>query len=254
MKLHLGLVCFFVCVVVNISCAQQPNVTHNHSHYETYTNVPQHKLIFPSKVPDQVIINLTENPSESFAVNWRTSLEVDSAFVEIAKESHGPELRLEANKKRILATTEYSENENVSDEEPLVKAAYHSAIVEDLIPGETYVYRVGNGAKSDQTWSEWYQITMPKPEDDFSFIYFGDAQNDVKSMWSRVIRKSYKMMPEVDFMLHAGDLINHSESNREWGEWFYAGSYHATVPSVMTPGNHEYVWKKTCYLNLETTV
>ncbi|HTE31095.1 MAG TPA: metallophosphoesterase, partial [Chryseolinea sp.] len=45
----------------------------------------------------------------------------------------------------------------------------------------------------------------------------------------------------VDFMLHAGDLINRSDVDAEWGEWFYAGSFiHSTVPSMMTPGNHEY--------------
>jgi hypothetical protein len=42
-------------------------------------------------------------------------------------------------------------------------------------------------------------------------------------------------------MLHAGDLINRHDRDVEWGEWFYAGNFiHATVPSVMTPGNHEY--------------
>jgi 3',5'-cyclic AMP phosphodiesterase CpdA len=42
-------------------------------------------------------------------------------------------------------------------------------------------------------------------------------------------------------MLHAGDLINDRDANLEWGEWFYAGNFiHATVPSMMTPGNHEY--------------
>ena len=132
---------------------------------------------------------------------------------------------------------------NIRDNEAEVKAAYHSAIVTNLVPGKTYAYRVGAGEPNAVTWSEWYQIVMPEKdvEKPFSFIYFGDAQNDVKSMWSRVIRKSYKMVPNVDFMLHAGDLINHSESNEEWGEWFYAGGFiHATVPSIMTPGNHEY--------------
>jgi DNA repair exonuclease SbcCD nuclease subunit len=60
-------------------------------------------------------------------------------------------------------------------------------------------------------------------------------------MWSRVIREAYKTLPKVDFMLHAGDLINRHDRDVEWGEWFYAGNFiHAAVPSVMTPGNHEY--------------
>lgn len=60
-------------------------------------------------------------------------------------------------------------------------------------------------------------------------------------MWSRVIREAYTTMPKADFMLHAGDLINRANRDVEWGEWFYAGSFiHAMIPTVMTPGNHEY--------------
>lgn len=216
---------------------------HGHSHYKALLDVPAHKLIFPSKMPDRVIINLTEDPAHGFAVNWRTDQQVKNAYVEVAKETHGPDYLLEGKRRRITASTQIFENENIRDKEPLVKAAFHSAIVDGLEPGTTYVYRVGDGSDDDSLWSEWFQIETPNPNSDqpFSFIYFGDAQNSVKSMWSRVIRKSYKMIPNVDFMMHAGDLINHSESNEEWGEWFYAGNYiHATVPSIMTPGNHEY--------------
>ncbi|ARU40521.1 hypothetical protein CCB80_04950 [Armatimonadetes bacterium Uphvl-Ar1] len=78
-------------------------------------------------------------------------------------------------------------------------------------------------------------------DDPFTFVYFGDAQNNVKSMWSRVIRQAQKDAPYADFMLHAGDLINIPEADKEWGEWFYAGGWlHSTIPSVATPGNHEY--------------
>ncbi|WP_226975929.1 purple acid phosphatase family protein [Zobellia nedashkovskayae] len=246
MKLHQiikALMLLFAIHQYGISQEQHENNTHGHSHYSNFSNTVDHKLIFPSEVPDRIIVNLTTDPSHSFAVNWRTEQSVDTAYIEVALESHGPEIRMPGVARRILAKTELFENENIRDNEPLVKAAYHSVLVDGLEPGKIYAYRVGFGKMNDSTWSEWFQIEMPDADKNapFSFIYFGDAQNDVKSMWSRVIRKSYKMVPDVDFMLHAGDLINHSESNEEWGEWFYAGSYiHATVPSVMTPGNHEY--------------
>ncbi|NJB81823.1 purple acid phosphatase family protein [Wenyingzhuangia aestuarii] len=241
------LILFCSCIIVFSACnqtsqeQQHKEHAHNHSHYQA--DVPAHKLIFPSTTPDRIIVNLTEDSAHSFAVNWRTNQEIDTAYIEIAKETHGPDFLLNNHVKRIRATTQFIKTENTRDQEPLVHAAYHSVIATNLEPETTYVYRVGSGAKNSDTWSEWFQINTPAKDTNkaFSFIYFGDAQNDVKSMWSRVIRKSYKMMPTVDFMLHAGDLINHSESDKEWGEWFYAGSFiHATVPSVMTPGNHEY--------------
>jgi hypothetical protein len=42
-------------------------------------------------------------------------------------------------------------------------------------------------------------------------------------------------------MLHAGDLVNRANRDAEWGEWFGAGGWlNAMIPSIVTPGNHEY--------------
>lgn len=211
-----------------------------HSHYADHDSVVPHKLLFPSKMPDRIIANLTVDPAHSFAVNWRTNQQIDNGVVEVAVATDGPEFLLK-EVRRIAASTQLFENQNRN--EPLVKATYHSAVITNLNSGTTYVYRVGNGSEDHSYWSEWFQFTtantnMKAP---FSFIYFGDAQNNVKSLWSRVIRNSYRQFPQVNFMLHAGDLINDRDANMEWGEWFHAGSFiHATVPSMMTPGNHEY--------------
>nr|WP_293296133.1 metallophosphoesterase family protein [Allomuricauda sp.] len=221
------------------------NDGHHHTHYVELDTVLSHKLIFPSKVPDRVIANLPENAATTLAVNWRTNQQIDTAYLEVAVATDGPEFKL-GDVQRINASTQKFENKHERHNEPLVKANFHSASITDLQPNTTYVYRVGTdmfGTDGDKLWSEWFQYTTAsdKEGEEFSFIYFGDAQNDVKSMWSRVIRNSYKKFPSVDFMLHAGDLINSQDSNLEWGEWFHAGSFiHATVPSMMTPGNHEY--------------
>ena len=205
---------------------------HDHSHGEKIL-LPE-KLLFPSRDPDRVILNLTENPQTSIAVNWRTDTTVLTGTVEWAEATAGPEFLNSTQK----ITAEQEKLKVKRAEEPTVVANYFSAKIDALTPGKKYVYRVGSAG----AWSEWYQIQMPGgSKEKLSFIYFGDAQNDVKSMWSRVIREAYKTLPEVDFMLHAGDLINRHDRDVEWGEWFYAGNFiHATVPSVMTPGNHEY--------------
>jgi 3',5'-cyclic AMP phosphodiesterase CpdA len=49
-------------------------------------------------------------------------------------------------------------------------------------------------------------------------------------------------MPDMDFMIHAGDLVNRANRDSEWGEWFYAAGWITGTKSQMaTPGNHEYV-------------
>jgi hypothetical protein len=212
---------------------------HDHTdHYHEHSHLSQielpEDLLFPSREPDRVILNLTEDPATSLAINWRTDTTVATGYVEFAVATAGPEFaglatRVEA-KRESLVTKHL--------EEPLVSCHYFSSTITNLTAGKKYVYRVG----SEGAWSEWFQVQMPDPNSGkLSFIYFGDAQNDLKSMWSRVIREAYKTIPQVDFMLHAGDLINRHDRDLDWGEWFYAGSFiHATVPSVMTPGNHEY--------------
>ncbi|WP_405607988.1 fibronectin type III domain-containing protein [Polaribacter sp. Asnod1-A03] len=242
MKIQRSLV--FLVITVLFSSLLQAQHTHEdgvkHTHYSAYDSIVAHKLIFPSSTPDRVIANLTTDAAHSLAVNWRTDQQVSNGVLEIALATDGPEFLLR-DVRKVNATSQKIENQN--RREPLVKATYHSAVVNNLQPNTTYVYRVGNGGKDNAYWSEWFQYKTANvgEEKPFSFIYFGDAQNNVKSLWSRVIRNSYRQFPQVDFMLHAGDLINDRDANLEWGEWFYAGSFiHATVPSMMTPGNHEY--------------
>lgn len=217
-------------ILQNCTTKKEEPIVHNLSNHSIAV---VSNLIFPTHIPDRIILNLTNDPTHSVAVNWRTDTTILNSLVQVAVATHGPEFA--DNAREIQGTRELLTHKPEND--PEVSAAYHSATIDELLPGEKYVYRVG----SEVAWSEWFQIQIPEPEKKISFLYFGDAQNNLKSMWSRVIRQAYSSVPNVDFMLHAGDLINRHDRDEEWGEWFYSGSFiHAMVPSVMTPGNHEY--------------
>ena len=183
----------------------------------------------PRAVPDRIMLNLTEEPTTSAAFTWRTAVFVDSGVVQITEASPTPDLAVNA---RVVKA---SRTQLVSN---LNAANYFSAVVDSLKPGTMYAYRVGSG----QHVSEWAHFTTADEEDEqLSFIYFGDAQNDIKSMWSRAVRGAFQQMPKADFMLHAGDLVNRPNNDQEWGEWFEAGGWiFQMIPSIATPGNHEY--------------
>ncbi|NND31872.1 MAG: metallophosphoesterase family protein [Saprospiraceae bacterium] len=191
-------------------------------------------FFYPTEYPDHIILNLTADPLASVMVNWRTKASISNGSVQISEATPGPEFRKDI--RTIQAISKGFENKYRA--EPEIKCYYHSALMDELTPGRKYTYRVG----IDTFWSEWFQFNVPNPKrDPLTFIYFGDAQNEVKSMWSRVIREAFRTMPSVDFMLHAGDLINRYNRDLEWSEWFSAGGFiNAMVPSIMTPGNHEY--------------
>lgn len=191
--------------------------------------VPDYVTYLPTAVPDRIVLCWADDPATSAAVNWRTDTTVAASIAEIAPARDGPDFAGDAL--RVSTATQRLNTD-------LGSALYHSARFEDLTPETTYAYRVGDGTN----WSEWVQFqtasTEPKP---FSFIYVGDAQNDIKSFWSRVVRGAYRDAPMAAFILHAGDLVNTANSDAEWGQWFYAGGFiHRSTRCIAAPGNHEY--------------
>ncbi|MGD9722350.1 MAG: fibronectin type III domain-containing protein [Pirellulales bacterium] len=180
-------------------------------------------------MPDRIILTWSGDPARSQAVTWRTDTSVNKAIAQIAPAEPGPGFVNKANE-HAAATTPH--------ESDLGTAHYHSVNFQQLEPATKYAYRVGDGVN----WSEWFQFQTAAVEPaPFSFIYFGDAQNSVREHWSRVIREAHSDAPKARFMIHAGDLINSGNRDAEWGEWFGAGGWlNAMVPSVPTPGNHEY--------------
>lgn len=187
------------------------------------------KIHEPLRVPDRIVLTWTASPATTQAVTWRTDNDVDVGLAEVAPASDGPDFVARA--RRVRART-------VKLKADLETAHYHSAVFRDLSPASQYLYRVGDG----KNWSEWAMFrTAALTPEPFSFVYFGDAQNQIKSMWSRVVRASYRESPNAAFMLHAGDLVNSPNKDADWGEWFYAGGHiHRTVPAIASPGNHEY--------------
>jgi hypothetical protein len=173
-----------------------------------------------------------------------TNIVAGSATVEIALASGSSELEDDTNIVRTIVSDVALESDDYT-------AWHHSAVFDGLEPGAKYVYRVGNDvlnadSEEETIWSEWNNFCTAESSTagsvtPFSFVYFGDAQNGVKSHWSRCIREAYSDLPDAKFFLHAGDLIDTADNDQEWGEWFYAGGWiNATMPQVATPGNHEY--------------
>jgi 3',5'-cyclic AMP phosphodiesterase CpdA len=213
-----------VCCSVYRALAHEAEGDHEH-----VAKVPDDVVHRPTAIPDRILLSWVDDPSTTQAVTWRTDTTVKKGLAQIALADHGP--LFVPGARELAADTQPLETN-------LGPAHYHTVNFQELEPKTKYVYRVGDGTN----WSEWIHFTTASAEPaTFTFVYFGDAQNDLKSHWSRVIREAYSDAPKAAFMLHAGDLINHANSDAEWGEWFYAGSFiHRMIPCLATPGNHEY--------------
>lgn len=197
----------------------------------TATPYPAEEKHAPSPDPDRVVLTPTETPATSQSVSWRTDASVTTAQAQIAPMGAGPSF------KDAAVTVEATSHEPMQADLGY-PVTFHTVTFEDLAPDSAYLYRVGDG----ENWTEWYEFTTASDSDEpFSFIYYGDAQNDIEEHVSRVFRRAYADKPEADIFLHAGDLVNVSTRDKEWGEWFTAAGYtNGMINSIATPGNHEY--------------
>ncbi len=193
-----------------------------------------HKDYPPGPYPDRLILGWQANPATTQSVNWRTDSTVTGAVGAIAEAD--PSGDFVASASVVAATTERV----VLDGRTVL---YHSVQFKGLKPATKYSYRVGDG----KLWSEWFQFkTATDKPAPFSFLYFGDAQNDIRSLWSRAVRGAYTTLPTASLMIHAGDLITTSNADWQWGEWFEAGGWiNGMLPALPAPGNHEYFRDET---------
>lgn len=220
-----SIICCSISLVVGQSAAAHDG---QQGHTHAVPAVTAAELYAPSAMPDRVVLTWNADPRTTQVVNWRTSAEVQQGLAEIAVAEAGPNY---PEKARLFQSTSQVLETDINT------ARFHSVLFKDLEPGTKYAYRVGDGTN----WTEWFQFRTAAAEPEpFSFVYFGDAQNNIRSMWSRVIREAHQDAPKAAFLLHAGDLVNRAESDAEWGEWFGAGAWlNAMTPNLAIPGNHE---------------
>ena len=177
----------------------------------------------PTPLPDRVVLTWEDDPATTQSVTWRTNVETTIGKAHLAlANSNGRALELE----ELQAETTYFKSD-------INEANYHSITFRNLKPDTLYTYRVGDGVN----WTEYYHFKTasdrPRP---FSFIYFGDAQNEVRTHWSRVFREAFRDAPRAAFTLHAGDLIDNPSWDAEWGDWHQGPDWvNGTIPVIATP-------------------
>jgi hypothetical protein len=223
-KIGMLLVCVFTVaglIVSNIFCL---NLTGTASAGSDPINA-----IEPLKPFDHIILTWAGNPATTQAVTWRSLDDLENSVAEIAPARASPDFVKNARQISALTSSlKFNGRYNY----------YHSVNFTGLDADTVYAYRVGNG----NIWSEWFQFrTAGNNTEPFSFLYFGDAQHKIFSLWSRTLRAAILNSPQTRFMIYAGDMVNRQNYDREWNEWFNAGGWvFATIPSIPAVGNHEY--------------
>ncbi|MDO5524326.1 MAG: metallophosphoesterase family protein, partial [Bacteroidia bacterium] len=199
--------------------------------WDKESSTPENPLLRqePSHLPDRVIITPLESDNNSLAITWRTDTTVKEGRVEIIE---GDAYRFSKdNREREEAAQKVVEYKDY----PM---HYHTATVQNLKPGKTYKYRVGNSPD----WSPWYTYKHQNFTDTVSLLYFGDVQNRIFDHSGRIFSEALKNFGNAKLALFIGDLINHANNDYEWSEWHTAAAgINSSIPVIATPGNHEYL-------------
>jgi 3',5'-cyclic AMP phosphodiesterase CpdA len=231
----IGLTSLCLALMMTVGCGGAGRQAHS-------TNMPlpaaekslSSMLAGQTDTPVRIMLNLTTEPATSQAVTWRTRGPVAHPRAQVAPATGLS--GFDASARTVAADTQRVVLEDGS-------VVYHHAVVLDaLAPDTLYAYRVG----TEGAWSEWSQfITASRGPAPFTFVYFGDPQEEVKSKCSRIFRAAYKKAPDADFWHFVGDLVDNGDRDEEWAELFYAfGRAPRTTPMILLPGNHEYPDKR----------
>ncbi|WP_404205711.1 GH92 family glycosyl hydrolase [Streptomyces wuyuanensis] len=194
-------------------------------------------LEVPGTTPERIVLTPTGTPHASQAVTWRTGAAVTAGEVRVRRPGD-----------RTWRTVPARANEELVAAG--VPSRTHSAVMTGLRPGTKYEYQVGTGSWVGPVHTF---TTARRPGEDFTFLYFGDAQNELASKWAPVVKQAYDRYPDAVGSVNAGDLINSSGNDSEWRDWFAAmDGYSQTTNVIAAPGNHEYsgdsflrTWKST---------
>ncbi len=179
--------------------------------------------------PDRIVLNPTADPATSQTVTWRTSTDVRDPVVEV-RTSGGADVR--------QVPADDSTRVRLAGVRP---AVHHDATLDDLEPATQYDYRVGASGHGWSSWTTFRTATEGEPGTPWEFLYFGDVQNGLDSVWPDVAGAAYEQHPDSELSLFAGDLINNADEDDDWAQWFDGvGKAARTQQVVATPGNHEY--------------
>jgi len=184
--------------------------------------------------PDQVVLTWNGDPRTSQAIQWRTATSLKRGVVAYQERARVNRLSPQRFLK-VKAHTEVLEDKFLVNDPRIHR---HTVELQDLKPGTTYVYCVGDGSRSG--WSELSEFTTaPDREVPFSFIYMGDAQNGL-DRWGTLVGNAFRERPDAAFYLMAGDLVNRGNERDDWDSFFAnAASIFDRRQLVPVIGNHE---------------
>ncbi|HOE66643.1 MAG TPA: metallophosphoesterase family protein [Candidatus Hydrogenedentes bacterium] len=195
-----------------------------------------------SASPDQIALSWSDDPQTTQTVQWRTAPSVLDGWVQVRATLPSDASVTEMEAERSVMRDRLLRNDPVNHR--------YTAVLRGLTPGTSYQYRVGS--KQRDLWSSWNEFTTgPESAEDFSFLFLGDPQVDMKN-WGALLRSAHERHPQAAFYLLAGDIVDNGTFRNLWDEYFRASQgVFDRRPAMAALGNHDYSsrWNPSMFLH-----
>jgi large repetitive protein len=198
--------------------------------------------VLPSEYPSPVFISMGENPSASFSLTWHTAENIKVTVAECVRTDDNAGFK---SQQVIRSKGTGYLKELIDFDKPegkRYKVIIHKTTLSGLNPDIKYNYRIGDG----KHWSEGTFQTAPVPETrgTVKFLFVADSQEssreNYQSYFRAVLNKAFETNPDIRFIAHAGDMVNHGTYAQEWDWAFEAGEkYFRNTAVASLVGNHE---------------
>lgn len=201
----------------------------DHWRWDTELNRPVVKYVLPEELPTRITATFYGDTETQCGFTWyQAGVEnPDGAAVRISTDPAFPD-----------DTTRVITGEH--------RAATHGetvfqAVATDLEPGTTYYYMVGDS--QSEIWSETGTFVTADGESDFTFIDLTDTQakgTAEAEMSAHTMREAIKTVPEAEFMVHNGDVVQDSHVEQDWIDLFGAAQNSLQATTIVpASGNHD---------------
>jgi len=177
-----------------------------------------------SQTSDQIMLTWSSDPSNGIDIQWRTDTTVADGIIRFRAKGSSNEMPVKADKylmeDRMLMNDRYINR--------------FTAKIRDLKPGTTYDYQI-----IPQTdWPENQVFSTPADDDQFSFIWFGDAHYSPK--FGDLANRAKKEHPDAAFYSIAGDMISDGLYRNQWDDLLeFTKDVICRRPLMSVIGNHE---------------
>ncbi|MFE3974421.1 MULTISPECIES: fibronectin type III domain-containing protein [unclassified Peribacillus] len=180
----------------------------------------------------KVTVTFNGNSTNSKGFTWYTSLDSKNSDLQVVKK---PGVKKPDFKKAL----KFSGTQNISTNSQ--KEYVHKAEATGLKADTEYYYRVGDASLNN--WSEVGTFTTAPKNGAFTFIDLTDTQaktEDEAILSSETISKALDTVPNAEFMVHNGDLVDDGVKEEQW-DWLLGHSQESLLNTTFAPsaGNHE---------------